>query len=401
MVSGPPAEARASRAFAVSSLLAVFAWVSLLVGCSKSECLRPDCQTGDAGIAASQAGGAGAPSTAPAITKCSASADCDASQGESCVDGACRIPCHSHYDCQGFGECVNGTTSELTAVHYCDLTHPQKPGQFYTHCPNGDSDCDTDNSFLCVGDAVDDLDAYCTVDCSADTDCADGFGCTPLVRPPCADVCNLTGVPKDHLCIPLSQIGDGQPYQCGNQGVTRNVCRPRKFCSSCTTDADCLAAPDQICAKDKSGAKICTQLCDTAHPSCPWGSATSCGSYDDEVGAPTCAHRFGQCTGTGKSCEPCLKDTDCGSKGVCFASEFTGEHWCVDLSVTCSCVGLTETSGACAGGGCPTSPSGLTMQCVDSDLTGSSGICNGADTTSTLLGGSPQTGCWPAKAAAQ
>ena len=392
MVSGPLTRAPVSRALALSSLLAVFVWVSLFAGCGKSECLRPDCSTG---VAA--AGNAGAPSSAPVATKCSLSTDCDAAQGESCVDGACRLPCHSHYDCQGFGECVNGTTSEATSVHYCDLSHPQKPGQFYTHCPNGDSDCDTGNGFLCIGAGTDDLDAYCSVDCSADTDCADGFACSPLTRSPCADDCNLTGVPKDRQCVPSAQIGDGKPYQCGSHGVTRNICRPRKFCSTCATDADCLAAADQLCAKDKSGAKICTQLCDQQHPSCPWGSATSCGLYDQDVGAPTCAHRFGSCTGDGKSCDPCLKDADCGSNGACTASEFTGEHWCVDFNVTCSCMGLTETSSACTGGGCPNSPSGLTMQCVDTALMGMSGVCNGADTANTLLGGSPQTGCWPAK----
>ena len=106
---GSPRQPRA-RAF---GLLAVF---DLGFGCCspaaapKSECLSPNCQTGDAGVSAAQAGTAGATSTAPALTKCDATTDCDASTGESCVDGACRLPCHSHFDCQGFGECVSGTT---------------------------------------------------------------------------------------------------------------------------------------------------------------------------------------------------------------------------------------------------------------------------------------------------
>jgi hypothetical protein len=392
MVSGLPAGARAARALALPGSIALFALVSWLASCSKSECLRADCQT--EGPAS-----AGAAGTA-VVPKCSASSDCDQSKGESCVDSACRLPCHSHFDCQGFGECVSGTTSEKSSVHYCDLSHPQKPGQFYTHCPNGDSDCDGAHGFLCVGAGSDDLDAYCSLDCSADSDCADGYICGQLSRSPCADdnSCGLTGVPKDHQCIASDQIGVGKPYQCGARSVTRNLCRPRKFCNTCTTDTDCLAVTDQLCAADKSGTKICTQLCDPGHPSCPWGSATSCGVYDTDLGQATCAHRFGQCTGTGKSCEPCLKDADCGSKGACTASEFTGEHWCVDLSVTCSCVGLTSPGGVCTGGGCPMTPGGLSMQCFDTDMTGKSGVCNGANTVNGLLGGgSPQTGCWPAK----
>jgi hypothetical protein len=274
------------------------------------------------------------------------------------------------------------------------LTRPQKAGEFYARCPAGDSDCDTANGFLCVGAGTGDLDAYCTVDCQQDGDCADGFSCTPLVRPPCVADCNLAGDGKNRQCVPHDQIGVGKPYQCGTRGATRNVCRPNEFCSACTTDADCLGAADQLCAKDKSGAKICTQLCDPKHPSCPWGSAATCAVWDTDLGVATCAHRFGKCTGTGKSCEPCLKDADCGSNGVCTSSEFTGERWCVDLSVSCSCA--SDAGGTCTGGGCPMTPGGLDMTCIDTSTTGAAGLCLGANTVSGL-NGDAQTGCWPAK----
>ncbi|MEO7037755.1 MAG: hypothetical protein ABI548_27560 [Polyangiaceae bacterium] len=389
-------QARSAR----RNLLFILAWsvvlsLTALSACSKSECLRSDCQTS---IASDGAGSAGRTSTAPASsTACSANAQCDENTGEFCVQGTCRLSCQTHFDCQGFGECEPNTDADGGNGHYCDLSHPQRPGQFYTRCPNGDSDCDAANGFLCIGAGSGDLEAYCTVACTTDATCADGYACTPLVRSPCTDECGVTGVPKDRQCVTSDQIGDGKPYQCGSRGPTRNVCRPRKFCNTCSTDADCFGTANQVCAADASGAKICTQLCDTAHPSCPWGNAAECAVTDQALNVATCSHRFGSCTGTGKSCEPCLKDADCGSNGACTASEFTGEHWCVNFADTCSCGKDADSSGTCTGHGCPKTPKGLLeMSCVDNSTSGSKGVCVGAN-TATGLGASSQTGCWPAK----
>jgi len=292
---------------------------------------------------------------------------------------------------------MSGTDAAGAKGHYCDLSHPQQPGQFYTRCPNGDSDCDAANGFLCIGAGAGDLEAYCTADCTSDATCADGYACTPLVRSPCEANCGVAGVPKDRQCVPSDQIGDGKPYQCGSRGPSRNVCRPRKFCNSCATDADCLASADQVCAADGSGAKICTQLCDLQHPSCPWGNAAQCAVTDLDLNRATCSHRFGSCTGTGKGCEPCLKSSDCGSNGVCTSSQFTGEQWCVNFSETCSCGKDADGNGTCTGHGCPNTPSGdLQMICVDNSTTGAKGICAGANAEAGL-NGDMQTGCWPAK----
>jgi hypothetical protein len=347
------------------------------------------------------AGAADGSIAVPVSKKCDANADCATDMGEFCVGGTCRLACSSHFDCQSFGECLDGTDADGTAGLFCDLSQPQQSGQFYTHCPSGtDAECDTRDGFFCVGAGADDLDAYCTNDCTTDDTCAPGFACLPLVRAPCSDDCSLMGNPADRMCVPSDQIGPGKPFQCAAHGVTRNVCRPRKFCNSCQSDADCLAVPNQICAADQSGAKICTEACDQAHPSCPWGSAGECGVWDPALGIATCAHRFGACVGTGKSCEPCEKDSDCGAMGACQVSDFTGEQWCVDFSVSCSCNGMTDANGLCTGGGCPMSPSGLAMLCEDDPATTGSptGICVGANTQTGILASlsSPQTGCWPA-----
>lgn len=385
---------------ALLSLLA--AWFAL-AACSKSECQKGECQTpapGAGGAEPSEMTAAGNGGSLPIGPSCEVNAECREDQGEACVEGTCRLPCRSHFDCQGFGECRSGSGSDGTSGHFCDLAQPEQSGQFYTRCPSGtDADCDSANGFLCLSAGAGDLDSYCTRDCTDDSTCAAGFACSPMTRPPCADNCGLRGTPKDRHCIPSDQIGPGKAFQCGSRGVTRNVCRPRKFCSTCETDADCLATADQICAKDQSGTKICTELCDIKHPSCPWGNAAACGVWDRDLNLATCAHRFGQCTGTGKGCEPCLKDADCGARGVCTASNFTGERWCVDFSVTCACGADADANGLCAGGGCPKSPSGLAMTCFDTTPTmPDSGVCAGANTNSGLLStSSPQTGCWPVR----
>ena len=403
--------AKTGSRFATAALLAIVSWVAF-AGCSKSECLRDDCLSsapsdipieagtaGNAGTAgAGNAGNAGAGS-APVSQPCTANSECQTDKGLFCVEGTCRLTCDTHFDCQGFGECTTGTDSDGASGHYCELGKTQQPGQFYTHCPAGPSDCDSAGGFFCISAGSEDLDAYCTTDCTDDSTCAAGYACTPLTRVPCDNtVCkNVTADPKDRTCIPDDQIGPGKPFQCSSRGATRNACRPRKFCSTCETDSDCLAASNQVCAKDQSGMKICTQPCDLKHPSCPWGNAGTCGIWDAERGVATCAHRFGKCVGSGKGCEPCLKDADCGAKGVCNSSSFTGERWCVDLSTACNCGAEAASTGTCTGGGCPKSPSGLQMFCVDSTTTtADDGVCVGANTSAGLLtSSSQQTGCWP------
>jgi len=407
MVSGP---VLALGFVLLARLASRFAWLGVLScfvgmvfsGCANSECLRDDCRTsppegtiaGDSGHAGAAAQGHAGASSIASGKKCSSNAECPADKGQACVVGTCRVACTSHFDCQGLGECTTAQDADGLSGHFCDLGHPQKSGQFYTRCAEG-TECDAANDFFCVGAGTEDLDAYCTTDCTDDTSCAPGYACTPLTRPPCQAICNLQGNAKDRQCVPSDQIGDGKPYQCGSRGVTRNACRPRKFCSPCKTDDDCLAVANQVCAKDESGIKTCTQLCDLKHPSCPWGTAAKCGVWDADLNRATCAHRFGKCTGTGKSCEPCLQDADCGAQGACTSSSFTGERWCVDFRVDCSC-GDDAANGLCTGGGCPETPGGLDMLCSDATPSmPNSGICAGAY-TSSALGSSPQTGCWPA-----
>jgi hypothetical protein len=321
---------------------------------------------------------------------CKADAECDALRGFTCVDGICRIRCDSHFECAGVGLCQS-----TASAAYCEPGTAAKQGQYYQHCPAGPSDCDRDAGFVCLSAGVADLDSYCTADCLGDAQCPQGFRCGTVTATPCMDACGVVGQ-QSSSCIGAAQIGPGKAYECVEPfGLVRHLCERRSFCSSCESNEDCLAVPGQICARDQSGQKICTQACDPSVDSCPWGNASECGVWDSALGIATCAHRFGSCQGEGRGCEPCVDGSDCAPTGFCSRSSFTGEQFCIDLSVECDC-GADAENDTCTGHGCPDTPDGLPMICyAGSRFTGDpiSNRCIGANSVSSVLS-SPQSGCW-------
>jgi hypothetical protein len=359
-------------------IAAPLALACALAGCESEPCVGPACdiacsdelcaaggedQLGSGGTSAGTGGapaggrsgsaGTGSGTAGP----CKGAGDCDTAHGFECVQGECRHACRSHYDCAGEGACEPLAGEPQ---YYCNLDSKPEAGT-YDYCPNGD-ECPA--PYVCLGSGQGDSRAYCSKPCPAgDQDCAPGFFCD-LINDGSADV----------------------PF-----------CVRRSFCASCTSDADCLAVPGQICARDQTGEKICTKPCDPAVVACAWGNASVCGTWDSERGVATCAHRFGTCRGTGKSCEPCSRDADC-PRGFCHGSAYTGERWCVDQSVTCDCEGLEDVGNVCEdGNGCPDSPGGAPMMCFDDQrFTGDpfAHHCFGASTSSGASLASPQTGCW-------
>jgi hypothetical protein len=369
-----------ARNLAVISLLSLGA-ASVATGCGSDGESKPnDTCTGD--------------DCAPSgrYTPCQAHSECDEAHGFSCVEGECSYECETHADCVEVGHCDTRTVDDEPR-NFCvrDDVLPTA-GELYTRCPNGD---ECAQGAVCIGAGAGDLDAYCSIDCTEDDECAAGYACGTITRNPCHDACNVKGAPTDARCVPDEQIGPGKLYRCGDLGVERSVCREREFCSPCESDADCLALPNQICAPDGSGEKICTRRCDPSARSgaCPWGNAGICQTFDRALG-PTCGHRFGSCHGTGGTCEPCRSNADCPN-GACASSGFTGERWCVNFKTTCECKNGVNASGVCTDGGCPPSPSGLPIQCIGTEDSSLFNICYAANSgTTTPLGSSPQTGCW-------
>lgn len=357
----------AGRQSFTRQLGALGAAFGLLGAVSATACGSDPCTTCDTGSGGSTSSGGSSSSGAARSGPCSSDATCDTAHGFSCTAGECRYPCRTHYDCDRQGVCESVTDSGGTRLGtYCALFDEPKPaGQYYTHCPNY-TECDATAGFACLGAGVGDADAYCSAACQGDADCPTGF-----------------------LCDAVS----------GSNGAEELYCVRRRFCASCETDADCLTVAGQLCAQDQSGEKICTKLCDSAVDSCPWGNATVCGTWDDALGAATCAHRYGSCHGEGKGCEPCVRDEDCPT-GFCNGSSYTGERWCIDTSVDCNCDGLETDNNICSGGnGCPRTPGGIEMSCYDNSRGPGDPIeysCFGANTTGSGDLASPQAGCWEA-----
>jgi hypothetical protein len=340
--------------------LVALAVVAVAWACGSDPCKAPECTAGSSGTA-----GTGSGSTPARSGPCASDAGCDVAHGFSCTAGECRHACTTHFDCEGQGVCQPLTDTNGQALgNYCALFDaPEPTGQYYTHCPNY-TECDAASGFTCLGAGVGDTDAYCSAACGVDTDCPTGFFCDTI---------------QD------------------SSGNTGPFCVRRQFCAPCTTDADCLTIPGQICAHDPSGEMTCTQVCDPNSDSCPWGNATVCGMFDPARAEPICAHRFQSCHGTGKSCEPCVRDSDC-PRGICYGSSYTGERWCIDDSVTCDCTGLTTTQHICENGnGCPRTPGGLEMSCYDFSRGAGDPLahaCFQANTTGSSDLASPQAGCW-------
>ena len=339
-------------------------------------------------------GGLDASSGMVSDSSCDTSDQCDQSVPHHCVEGTCRTACTLHEHCGRAGACTgSGETSEGAVVSFCRTDDfPRAAGQYGSQCLTGTSSCDTAAGFRCIGAGDGDVDSYCTkAGCDADGDCPSGLFCSRNrigSRRPCEAACGLTADPTADDCVPVSDIGEGKPFRCGESGgLVLTLCLERSFCAPCESDADCRGQANQVCARGPDGVKTCTVLCALGQGSCPWGEATECAVFDEELGVPTCGHRFGACRGTGQSCEPCTHDGDCPT-GFCAKSDFSGELFCYDQEATCQCATDEEI---CVGGGCPEAPGGKPMNCVSTGDGEPPSACYGAEIDE--VEGTP-LGCW-------
>jgi hypothetical protein len=340
---------------------------------------------------------------------CSQQAQCDpskcANSGNVCVSNLCELECSSHLDCGGqttAQSCVlaveDGTAQPVTICQQNGLSPigakcpfgnecatalscPDGSNCDYTQCggsadggavtPGGKCTLDTaacaevtgcsvgkcpDGSactvqgcaqsecaaLTCLTAGSGDADAYCTLeDCTADSDCPGGYWCEPERDP--HQICGQPAPGPDcgMAVTPCVTPSPSNTYMPGPLCTVRNQCRIREQCDPCTTDLDCSVIPGRHCTQVGTS-KACTFDC---------GSDADCVSgYQCTSGE--CVPRFGSCVGTGKFCEPCQNDTDCGTGLICIAYETGGERVCINPSIAC-------TSDA----DCPKSPSGLQGFC--------------------------------------
>jgi hypothetical protein len=276
--------------------------------------------------------------------------------GNICIGNRCVLECASHADCHPYDQsCLPATEDDSKR----SVTTCQPNGLAFKigePCPFGQSQCAAPLLCRTAGDG--DADAFCTLpDCKEDKECGDGYYCG-TVRDPHA-ICkssplkgnnSLCGKTKED-CIDLASPPAGTSYFEGSVCLLRRMCLKRTDCTACATDLDCSRTPGQRCVGTGAGGadKRCLADCKVT---------SDCGeSYRCVSGS--CTPRFPDgCKGTGKFCEPCLSDEDCGmngSKMVCLVGDLSHERACFDVGFSTKCMSDAD---------CPTSPGGKHGQCV-------------------------------------
>jgi hypothetical protein len=269
--------------------------------------------------------------------------------GNICVNNACVLECASHMDCAGDGSQTCQDAKEDGTSRAVTVCGPSpKPG-LGAPCPVG-NECP--EGLVCHTTGVADADAYCTnADCTSDADCLDGFYCGVQHDP--HGLCGSTTIKgNNNLCgkttEPCIAAGDLAAKKLieGPGCLLRQICIKRDACVSCTRDLDCSRVVGQRCG-DVAGEKHCVHTCGR-DADCPRDAACVDGS---------CIPRGGACKGTGKFCDACVDDRDCGPNGTVNVCTSLGDmRACFDVSFKNTCT--TDAD-------CPASPSGLHGMCLD------------------------------------
>ncbi|GAC1352023.1 MAG: hypothetical protein NVSMB1_10790 [Polyangiales bacterium] len=338
---------RAVQSRSFRSSFSAFAPISLLFLCVVAAAILPNCSTkpGDACQGGLIKNGLCVAKCAP--DKCLPS--------NTCIANACALVCTSHLDCLADGsQTCQPSVEDVTgkAVNVCAASG--KAAGIGLPCPNG-NECA--QGFRCISAGVGDADAYCTnEDCGSDTDCAAGFYCG-VARDPHAicgsmppkgnsDYCGKTTEP----CVEPAHFNDtGTRYVEGPICLLRHVCMKRRGCVACKTDLDCSRVPGQKCATI-AGEQRCAHACARD------GDCEADAKCDLALGA--CVPRAGACKGSGKVCDPCVNDLDCGGVGSTLGCSRVSSSMraCLDYAFAVTCMGDAD---------CPVVASGKHGACLD------------------------------------
>jgi hypothetical protein len=325
-----------------------------------------------------------------------------------CVENRCALQCTSHLDCNiGTQGCVDTTGDTGFPAQVCENTDLAAIGTkcpfgvecaTITSCPDGkacdytqcggqtcakdtdacgtDASCNTGkcpdgtpcvvpgcaqadcNPLTCISDGSADADAFCTLeDCHADSDCAPGMYCAQKRDPHALCGSNpqkgnnqFCGTTKDPCVDPAAADAMGGTYVEGSACLLRSRCSLRGDCAPCSTDLDCSLVGDQHCITEGS-ANVCASSCN---------SDADC-LLDHKCVGGSCVEKFGACKGTGKFCEPCLNDLDCGDKnsGMGCIGLGAGQRACYPILNPPACNTTAD---------CPLTPDGHHAQCLNDEI---------------------------------
>jgi len=228
----------------------------------------------------------------------------------------------------------------------------------------------------------------CTVDCTAERTCAEGYSCVQLTntaRRACIPIggdcrrCDGVDCPVGATCNPLSGECIAPPVRCTNEPCPEgSVCNTdTELCelinAPCTFDTrveDCFG-PVRKCSATRRGAEgVCALICGgdgdctAAAPRCVdlyrvgplcvpdgLGGPTTCGNtapIDAAIGRPCGTNVTARCDAAAPTClqgveagiegfcsKTCTGDADCGGQGACQTVRGSAERYCLPANCLC------------------------------------------------------------------
>jgi len=193
-----------------------------------------------------------------------------------------------------------------------------------------DADCDM-NAPLCRRDFRDDLmgPSYCTVECTSDFNCPEGFGCVEElgVIPGIDPFCKRCASPTS------GALGEGEACLCDRDcGVTQSGGFPRTM--GCYEGTCAISPCNESLLPCPSGSQCQTTVefplgvCVPCLHTTPQPAGTACQCETDCAGGLDCL--AGECR------KPCSSDADCAGSEEC-QEQVDGSSWCNEPDF---CVGL-------------------------------------------------------------
>ena len=230
--------------------------------------------------------------------------------------------------CGADADCPKGFTCEESIATACPDSPPCAEGE---ECPASDAECVSETISSCQ-----------SIDCSSDSDCAEGMACETVTTEHCAD----TACPADGECPKTETSCEPE---------SRNYCVP-KYMLPCAADADCGAGFSCV-ELESCGCSGSSGGGGSSEPS-PGGAPSDGGGSDSFAPADPDADPAEVPPSEGSGEEPAERPADDGS----CACEPSGEFACVLDRIACA-----SDADCAAGFTCEDNPEGVCWASPDGD----------------------------------
>lgn len=257
---------------------------------------------------------------------CAVDGDCDG--GKKCIDSKCTLPftggdSASTFDA-GPQPDAGGTADAAAKADTGSTTGGQTGGD----CATCSADSDCAEGFACVPLLNSTDKNFCVKKCSAKSECTAGLLCQQATQ-----AAQKFCIPPSFKCEGCAIDGcKGEGESCDFSAKPPACVKAGGTCATCQLTKDC--GPNMVCVKQGND-KICAPSCASGEK-CPSNStcidfsvgikacsftAEKCCFGDSCKASSACAGCPGKCVAG--ACVECLKDADCSGGSTCIASSHT------------------------------------------------------------------------------